>query len=1039
MTELSNYKYIKTIGEGTFGKVKLAIHILTGEKVAIKILQKNLIKGQKQQERIQNEIKFLKLFNHPNIIKIYEVIENESAFYIVLEYATGGELFNYIVLKEKLSEKETSLYFYQIIQGIKTIHEKKICHRDMKPENILIANNNVIKIIDFGLSSEYNDYLSTPCGSPCYASPEMIKGKNYNGLLIDLWACGIILFAMLFGYLPFDDKNNNILFQKILDGKIDYPEKEDIKVNESGIDLINKILDVDPEKRIGIDEVIKHPFLEYGKNEYDSIIGNDNFVKDDYIINYMETELGFDNKDMIIQNNIYNNRHNHITTTFFLLKQKYLDGRLSFTFRERLYKKIKTSRNGVNDKRQTNFDNSNSNFNSNNYQINKTNYFSQSNNNNNKKSKRASRSGSNKKIISLKDLFNQKNISTNKNNIIIINNTNMIHEPEKLKSFYNSIILKKYSEKNIFAKLGTSVSQEKKVLDKRNSVYIKNAYSYRANNKKNSKIKVCLKKEDKKNKFIYIKKINGNDSCLNTKFIKLPLNNFSLRTYRDNNDFLSYKKNAAGIETVKRYINNIHSFDGNPANNTNFTYSLSNRNLNASNGNEINNLINSDIRYDKIEDKNKKIFINQKLLSNGLFLKKYKNKILDKKRKEYFDKKIDMQNEEDMLNYRFNKNKNKIIKKENYSKNIEKICKKFFGQNKKGLNNFINNNKCNDKKISHDKNKGQNINNNTELIINLNLNNSNNNKILYQNSSRNMNNKNMYNNFMTKNINYYFAPMNMKQRYTLNKKINNIKDTSRKTSNLMNCKMQKHKKIKSLKKILSPENFNNITYENFNINAFKKINTNNKINNIKKILSPNEKMKKPKNNKNLYNILLTDKNISKNKYNGFNYIPITSRESNANCSRNMNANESSNIFQSNTVFIDLNQKMKNDLISTERLKNQDKNTNISTKKSNNVYTKNYLTHQKNNFNDKFLVANTEMKLHQIFNKIDNFCKENNLRQKKDNIYSIKIYDQYLKNCFDVEIAHSSPMNIVKIKHGKNTGNKLKNIITKLFIDIINFE
>ena len=218
MTELSNYKYIKTIGEGTFGKVKLALHILTGEKVAIKILQKNLIKGQKQQERIQNEIKFLKLFSHPNIIKIYEVIENESAFYIVLEYATGGELFNYIVLKEKLSEKETSLYFYQIIQGIKTIHEKKICHRDMKPENILIANNNLIKIIDFGLSSEYNDYLSTPCGSPCYASPEMIKGKNYNGLLIDLWACGIILFAMLFGYLPFDDKNNNILFQKILDG-----------------------------------------------------------------------------------------------------------------------------------------------------------------------------------------------------------------------------------------------------------------------------------------------------------------------------------------------------------------------------------------------------------------------------------------------------------------------------------------------------------------------------------------------------------------------------------------------------------------------------------------------------------------------------------------------------------------------------------------------------------------------------------------------------------------------------------------------------
>ena len=186
MTELSNYKYIKNIGEGTFGKVKLAIHILTGEKVAIKILQKSLIKGEKQYERIQNEIKYLKLLNHPNIIKIYEVIENDSSFFIVMEYATGGELFNYIVLKEKLTENETSFFFYQILQGVRKIHEKKICHRDIKPENLLLFNKKIIKIIDFGLSSEYNEFLSTPCGSPCYASPEMIKGKKYKGLSVDL-------------------------------------------------------------------------------------------------------------------------------------------------------------------------------------------------------------------------------------------------------------------------------------------------------------------------------------------------------------------------------------------------------------------------------------------------------------------------------------------------------------------------------------------------------------------------------------------------------------------------------------------------------------------------------------------------------------------------------------------------------------------------------------------------------------------------------------------------------------------------------------
>ena len=269
MTELSNYKYIKNIGEGTFGKVKLAIHKLTGEKVAIKVLQKNLITGRKQYERIQNEIKYLKLLNHPNIIKIYEVIENDSSFFIIMEYAIGGELFNYIVLKEKLSEKETSFFFYQIIQGVRYIHLKKICHRDIKLENLLLSNKNIIKIIDFGLSSEYEDLLNTPCGSPCYASPEMLKGQKYKGLSVDLWACGVILFAMLFGYLPFDDKDDNILFKKILDCEIDFPEE--IKVGKDAIDLIKKILNPEPDKRITIDEVEKHSFLEYGKNEYENI------------------------------------------------------------------------------------------------------------------------------------------------------------------------------------------------------------------------------------------------------------------------------------------------------------------------------------------------------------------------------------------------------------------------------------------------------------------------------------------------------------------------------------------------------------------------------------------------------------------------------------------------------------------------------------------------------------------------------------------------------------------------------------------------
>ena len=387
--ELNNYKYIKTIGEGTFGKVKLAIHTLTGEKVAIKILQKKLIKDKNEYNRIEKEIKYLKLFNHPNIIQIYEVIESSSSFYIIMEYAQGGELFNYIVEKEKLTEKETSFYFYQIIQGVKEIHNKKICHRDIKPENLLFTKNKILKIIDFGLSSEYEEFLTTPCGSPCYASPEMIKGKKYNGLSIDLWACGVILFAMLCGYLPFDDKNNKELFKKIVECRIDYPQEDEVILSENSLDLINKILNPNPQERIGVEDILEHPFMLYGKKVYNNVVKPDNFKQEELIIDYMVNELGFINKNNIIEQYIHTNKHNNITTTFNLLKQKYFDGRFNYSYKERLTKKIsktdfskiilnnKNSNNNVSNLSNISksFNTKNSNTNLNKYQRKKINYI----------------------------------------------------------------------------------------------------------------------------------------------------------------------------------------------------------------------------------------------------------------------------------------------------------------------------------------------------------------------------------------------------------------------------------------------------------------------------------------------------------------------------------------------------------------------------------------------------------------------------------------------------------------------------------------
>ena len=303
---IDEYVIKETIGKGTFSTVKLGEHIKTKEKVAIKILNKEKIKATEDLVRIKREFKILSMMDHPNIIKTYKISENTKNYYIIMEYCDGGELFNYIVEKEKLDQNEASMFFYQLINALEYIHSLGIAHRDLKPENLLLVENKIIKIIDFGLSNYFNGEkpLETPCGSPSYASPEIIKGENYNGFSIDIWASGIIMFAMLCGYLPFDDddeeeeedddeendennsddnnvhhsnidsdnsnndseksNDNEILFQRILEGKLDFPSY----LSKDSIDLMKKILVVDPEKRIEIKDIKKHNFYLLGQKNF---------------------------------------------------------------------------------------------------------------------------------------------------------------------------------------------------------------------------------------------------------------------------------------------------------------------------------------------------------------------------------------------------------------------------------------------------------------------------------------------------------------------------------------------------------------------------------------------------------------------------------------------------------------------------------------------------------------------------------------------------------------------------------------------------
>ena len=248
------------LGEGTFGVVRMAINRQTGEKVAIKILEKSKLTNYKDKNRLDREINILNKIHHPNIVKLFCTIETDRQIFIIMEYIKGNELFQYILVRKKLEEEEAFYFFIQIINCIDYLHKVKIAHRDLKAENIIIEQGKKeIKLIDFGLSNIYEDgeLLSTACGSPFYAAPEMLEGKSYKGSTVDIWSAGIVLFYMLCGYFPFEDSNNDKLYKKICKGKFEIPKF----LSKNAKDLISKILVVNIQRRINIKDIKKHPWV----------------------------------------------------------------------------------------------------------------------------------------------------------------------------------------------------------------------------------------------------------------------------------------------------------------------------------------------------------------------------------------------------------------------------------------------------------------------------------------------------------------------------------------------------------------------------------------------------------------------------------------------------------------------------------------------------------------------------------------------------------------------------------------------------------
>jgi serine/threonine protein kinase len=316
---LGHYILGKTIGEGTFGKVKLGRHILTGERVAVKVLEKDRIIEVADIERVAREVQLLKLLRHPHVVQLFEIIETKGQLYLIMEYASGGELFDYIVNAGRVPEPEACRFFHQIMAGVEKIHAMNVVHRDLKPENLLLDEHKCIKIVDFGLSNRFRDgqRLKTACGSPCYAPPEMVAGMSYVPALCDLWSCGVILFAMVCGFLPFEDSNTKALYEKILSAKYTPPSFISASVKE----LIAGLLTVDPAQRFTIARVRAHPWYqqipEASVRPRDLLPGQ--LGLDEDVLAELKRH-GFP-RDYAISC-IQMNKHNNVTTTYYLLAAK---------------------------------------------------------------------------------------------------------------------------------------------------------------------------------------------------------------------------------------------------------------------------------------------------------------------------------------------------------------------------------------------------------------------------------------------------------------------------------------------------------------------------------------------------------------------------------------------------------------------------------------------------------------------------------------------------------------------------------------------
>ena len=758
--KIGDYILFEQIGQGTFSKVTRAFHIITEQIVAVKILDKQKIEDEIDIERIIREIEILRSINHPNISQMYETYSTIHNFYLMMEYVDGGDLFDYISDNCYLPEQKACFFFRQLISVMEYLSELGISHRDIKPENILLDKEHEnIKVIDFGLSNYCMDHelLHSSCGSPCYASPEMLSGNPYSGVTTDLWSAGIVLYSMLVGALPFDDQELHKLYEQIKLGKFYIPSTLSLEA----IDLLKRILQVDPKKRITIQELKEHKWFNIENNPmYKGVnIFYEHLPCDTKVVQYVIKKYFNEDQDITFYSfikMIHMHACNKYTATYYLTKKYILKVEDKNAIRKPKKNKIfENNDNGIDKKEDKNDYEKN-----NNEKKNKEEDLNKYKDEKRKEEKIIKENKENKEIKDIKDIKIDLNIDNNLNE----NNNKTKSEQNK------NIIIKEKETKNNQEKLNNikkeknknkeikelNIIKNKKIINTRNiqnDLYeVYNTNNTNNNNNTNQMDKYfCLTLEEDPNK------IMTNEKNMN---IFLSKDKYEMKSEYNNSNKITKKYNHKRI--IKQSINQKNENENGKVQKEN---SHNNNNLILTKQSDIHNNINklketiilqqNNKKNKEIEKKpkksdNKNAEENNSHLKIGLSLINIKNinekyKINNEsntdrniseryKNSNYFNNRIYSPNENYTINTIYKNNINKKNKK--LKTYIDKIISPKKGDlNFYVINNIINKDKQEKKKntknelfnleIKSNINK-KNIltsNNNENIIVNINNNN----------------------------------------------------------------------------------------------------------------------------------------------------------------------------------------------------------------------------------------------------------------------------------------------------------------------------